>query len=81
LSARSKTPSTLEIFSGGCDIEATRHLGGDKSSNQGQRLLAEVAIESGLHGCTKLIERCILGLLRGGTEFLSKITENLVLKS
>ena len=27
LSARSKTPSTLEIFSGGCDIETTRHLG------------------------------------------------------
>jgi hypothetical protein len=34
-----------------------------------------------LHGCTKLIERCVFGLLRGRTEFLSKISENFVLKS
>ncbi|KAI6759685.1 hypothetical protein HG530_010365 [Fusarium avenaceum] len=81
LSARSKTPSALEIFSGRCDVEATRHLGGNESSDQGQRLLAQVAIEGSLHGGTKLIERCIFGLLRGGTELLSEITENLVLKS
>jgi hypothetical protein len=44
-------------------------------------LLAQVAIEGSLHGGTKLIERCIFGLLRGGTELLSEITEDLVLKS
>jgi hypothetical protein len=43
-------------------------------------LLAEVAIEGSLHGGTKLIERGVLGLLRGGTEFLSKITKNLILE-
>ena len=71
LSTRSETPSRLEVFSGRCDVETTRHLGGDKSGNQGQRLLAQVAIESGLHGGTELIEGCVFGLLRGGTEFLS----------
>ncbi|TFA99245.1 hypothetical protein CCMA1212_009011 [Trichoderma ghanense] len=80
LPAGTEAPSCLQVFPCHGYVEATRHLGGDEPGDEGLCVLAKVAIEGGLHGRTELVERRIFGFLRRCAEFLSKVTENLILE-